>query len=102
MDKIEVSNSVLDTSTTPRHTLYDTPGGIAKRCREENIGMSESSIRFLCKSGAIPCIRIGRKTLINWDIFYEFIKSGGTVRQQEDTVVESAVGIIPLPAKIRM
>lgn len=100
MEDFKVSESVLNESTS-HHTLYDTPGGIAKRCREENIGISESSIRFLCKSGAIPSIKIGRKTLINWEVFYKYIQSGGTVQKQEKPAVETAVGIIPLPAKIR-
>ena len=100
MEDFKVSESVLNEST-PHHTLYDTPGGIAKRCREENIGISESSIRFLCKSGAIPSIKIGRKTLINWEVFYKYSQSGGTVQKQEKPAIETAVGIIPLPAKIR-
>lgn len=84
-----------------KHPLYDTPGGIARRCREENIGISESAIRIICKNGAIPSIKVGRKTLINWDVFYKYIMSGGTVQQPEQPVIETAVGIMPLPARIR-
>ena len=94
-------NPAIKASSEKKYPLYDTPGGIAKRCREENIGISESSIRFLCKSGAIPSIKIGRKTLINWEVFYKYIQSGGTVQKQEKPAIETAVGIIPLPAKIR-
>ena len=94
-------NPALKASAENQHPLYDTPGGIAKRCREENLGISESSIRFLCKNGAIPCIKIGRKTLINWNVFYEFIQSGGTIPQPEKPVIETTVGIIPIPARIK-
>lgn len=33
-------NPALKASAENHHPLYDTPGGIAKRCREENLGIS--------------------------------------------------------------
>lgn len=37
-------------------------------------GMSPYTIRRWVKEGAIPCIKIGRKNLISWDIFCDFLK----------------------------
>ncbi len=98
-------NPALKASAENLHPLYDTPGGIAKRCREENLGISESSIRFLCKNGAIPCIKIGRKTLINWNVLMEFLMSGGVKAEQPEpeapVPVAAADGIRKVPARIK-
>ena len=38
-------NPALKASTENHHPLYDTPGGIAKRCREENLGQHRTIIQ---------------------------------------------------------
>lgn len=49
----------------------------AKICRERHIGLNENTLRFLCKTGQIPCIKVGNKTLINWNILMEYLTKGG-------------------------
>lgn len=75
--------------------MYNTVSDTAKFCRRMNIGVSESAIRFLCRTGVIPCIRSGNKTLINWEIFMDFLKTGGTRQQQEPQPVSNGIRAIP-------
>ena len=52
----------------------------AKICRERHIGLNENTLRFLCKTGQIPCIKVGNKTLINWNVLMEYppVRTGGS------------------------
>ena len=45
----------------------------AKICRERHIGLNENTLRFLCKTGQIPCIKVGNKTLINWNVLMDYL-----------------------------
>ncbi|NLW78740.1 MAG: helix-turn-helix domain-containing protein [Ruminococcaceae bacterium] len=51
----------------------------ALRCRTEGIGLSESAIRRLVKTGDIPCIMVGNKALINWNSLLYFLEQGSEV-----------------------
>ena len=42
-------------------------------CKEQNIGISRRHITQLVKDGEIPSLLSGRKCLINWAIFLEYI-----------------------------
>lgn len=57
----------------------------AKICRERHIGLNENTLRFLCKSGQIPCIKVGSKTLINWNVLMEYLTKGGVRAEHEDS-----------------
>ncbi len=46
--------------------------------------MPENTLRRMCRSNAVPCLHIGRRTLINYDLLVSFlndpnnyIKGGG-------------------------
>ncbi|MDE6729251.1 MAG: helix-turn-helix domain-containing protein [Oscillospiraceae bacterium] len=45
----------------------------AKLCKENEIGISRHHITQLAKSGAIPSVQIGQKTLINWDTLMRYL-----------------------------
>ncbi|HAE51677.1 MAG TPA: hypothetical protein DCG30_00280 [Ruminococcus sp.] len=45
----------------------------AKLCKENNIGISRSHLLQLAKNGDIPCIKVGQKTLINWDKLMQYL-----------------------------
>ena len=45
----------------------------AKLCKENNIGISRSHLLQLAKSGDIPCVKVGQKTLINWDKLMQYL-----------------------------
>jgi hypothetical protein len=46
----------------------------AKRCNELEIGIAKHHIRQLCKTQAIPCIKIGKKTILNWNGLLEYLE----------------------------
>ena len=79
-----------DTEPQLMNTITET----ARLCRERNIGLNPSIIRYLCTSGAIPCVRIGSKTLINWRILMEYLNRGGDIQ-----VPAEAMGIVAQPEK---
>lgn len=66
----------------------------AKICRERRIGLNENMLRFLCKTGQIPCIKVGNKTLINWNVLMEYLTKGGVKIEQ----IESD---IPVPISVK-
>lgn len=80
--------------------MVNTIGETARYCRMMNIGVSESTIRFLCKSGAIPCIRVGSKILLNWEIFMDYLKSGGS--RSAPPVQQPTAGIHAIPEKLKV
>ena len=36
-------------------------------------GLTEYRVRELCKTGELPCFKVGKKYLINKDILYKFL-----------------------------
>jgi len=44
-----------------------------KLCQENDVGISRHYLLELCKSGKIPCVRVGQKILINWDGLIKFL-----------------------------
>lgn len=77
----------------------------AKYCRERHIGLNENTLRFLCRTGQIPCIRVGNKTLINWNVLMEFLVKGGVKAEQpepeEHVPVSAADGIRKVPVRLK-
>jgi|GEM_PF-774501 len=57
----------------------------AKICRERHIGLNENTLRFLCKTGQIPCIKVGNKTLINWNVLMDYLAKGGVRTEQSES-----------------
>lgn len=51
----------------------------ARLCKENEIGISRHHIIQLAKSGAIPSVKIGQKTLINWDGLMKYLDSSTLV-----------------------
>lgn len=57
----------------------------AKLCKEHNIGISRSFIMQLAKSGAIPCVKVGRSTLINWDALMQYLDTNTLSPDESET-----------------
>lgn len=51
----------------------------ARLCKENEIGISRHHLIQLAKSGAIPSVKIGQKTLINWDGLIKYLDSNTLV-----------------------
>lgn len=45
-------------------------------------GIRYEAIRGMCITGAVVCIRIGRKYLINWDSMLRYLKTGEKQRHE--------------------
>lgn len=86
----------------PPKQLMNTIAKTAKLCRERNLGLNDSTLRYLCKSGALPCIRVGSKTLINWNVLIRCLFSDEplTTGKADQPQVESGT-IRPVPARLR-
>jgi len=39
-------------------------------------GLTEYRVREMCKSGTIPCVKAGKKYLINRDVLFRFLGGG--------------------------
>ena len=39
-------------------------------------GLTEYRVRELCKSGELPCVKAGKKYLINLDVLFQFLGGG--------------------------
>ena len=39
-------------------------------------GLTEYRVRELCKSGKLPCVKAGKKYLINRDVLFRFLWGG--------------------------
>ena len=39
-------------------------------------GLTEYRVRELCKSGELPCVKAGKKYLINRDVLFRFLGGG--------------------------
>lgn len=85
----------------PPKQLMNTIAETAKLCRERDMGLNDSTLRYLCKSGALPCLRVGSKTLINWNVLIRCLFSEEpTTDKAEPSVTESGT-IRPVPARLR-
>ena len=77
----------------------------AKICRERHIGLNENTLRFLCKTGQIPCIKVGNKTLINWNVLMDYLTKGGvkTEQAESEAPVPTSVagGIRKVPTRLK-
>ncbi|MDE6088016.1 MAG: hypothetical protein K2G25_06480 [Oscillospiraceae bacterium] len=51
----------------------------AKLCKENEIRISRHHITQLAKSGTIPSVQIGQKTLINWDTLMKYLDTNTLV-----------------------
>ncbi len=45
----------------------------AKLCKERDIGISRNHIRSLANSGEVAALKIGNKTLINWESLMNYL-----------------------------
>ena len=77
----------------------------AKICRERHIGLNENTLRFLCKTGQIPCIKVGNKTLINWNVLMDYLTKGGVKTEQAESEApvptSTAGGIRKIPTRLK-
>lgn len=74
-------------------------------CRERHIGLNENTLRFLCKTGQIPCIKVGNKTLINWNVLMDYLTKGGVRTEQSESEAPVATsvagGIRKVPTRLK-
>lgn len=86
----------------PPKQLMNTIAETAKLCRERDMGLNDSTLRYLCKSGALPCLRVGSKTLINWNVLIRclFSKEPTPADKADPPITESGT-IRPVPVRIR-
>lgn len=77
----------------------------AKICRELHIGLNENTLRFLCKTGQIPCIKVGNKTLINWNVLMDYLTKGRVKIEQAESEqplpTSVAGGIRKVPTRLK-
>lgn len=78
----------MDNDNVNAKTVLNTIIGTYERCREENIGMKKSQIRYLCVNGIIPYVKIGSKYLINRNVFTDYINGKGFVPNKEEPIKE--------------
>jgi hypothetical protein len=53
----------------------------AMRCRSDGLPIAEKALRAFVKSGELPAVQTGRKSLIYYPNVLEFVRKG-TTRQQ--------------------
>ncbi len=86
----------------PPKQLMNTIAETARLCGERNIGLNDSTLRYLCKNGMLPCIRVGKKTLINWNTLVNYLFSEDLpVPDEPKPSAPSGNGIRKIPAKIK-
>ena len=44
-----------------------------KRARNEGVGITETGLRRLVKTGQLPCTRIGNRVYIAWPVLLRFL-----------------------------
>lgn len=71
--------------------MMNTVDQTFKLCKENNIGISRNAIRQLANAGKIPCVRIGKKLLINYQGLIKFLNSNFVTPEKT-----SDTGIIPI------
>lgn len=64
----------------------------AKLCKENEIGISRNHIIQLAKSGAIPSVQIGQKTLINWDGLMNYLNTNTLVPEKQQSGIRRISG----------
>ena len=57
----------------------------ARLCKENEIGISRHHLIQLAKSGAIPSVKIGQKTLINWDGLMNYLNTNTIVTEKQQS-----------------
>lgn len=85
----------------PPKQLMNTIAETAKLCRERDMGLNDSTLRYLCKSGALPCIRVGSKTLINWNVLIRCLFSEEPTADKSEPPITESGTIRPVPARLR-
>ncbi len=57
---------------------------------------------MVCKNGMLPCVKIGSKTLINWNILIHWLFSEEPVTVDKAEQTETEIGTIqPIPARLK-
>ena len=86
----------------PPKQLMNTIAETAKLCRERDMGLNDSTLRYLCKSGALPCLRVGSKTLINWNVLIRCLFSDKQPTTDKSEQPQTETGTIrPVPTRLR-
>lgn len=86
----------------PPKQLMNTIAETAKLCRERDMGLNDSTLRYLCKSGVLPCLRVGNKTLINWNVLIRCLFSDKPPTTDRSDQPQTETGTIrPVPARLR-
>lgn len=85
----------------PPKQLMNTIAETAKLCRERDMGLNDSTLRYLCKSGDLPCLKVGSKTLINWNVLICCLFSEEPTADKAEPPVTESGTIRPVPARLR-
>lgn len=90
---------------SPPAQLMNTIAETAKLCRERNIGLNDSALRYLCRQGTLPCLKIGSKTLISWNDLMRLLFSAESGKPQDEVKEQPESDgygqIRPIPARLR-
>ncbi len=57
---------------------------------EDGLGISRNAIRELVLTGQLPCVRIGKKRLINYNVLLALLQTG-TIENTKQENVETAL-----------
>ncbi|MCC8097511.1 MAG: hypothetical protein LIO44_02930 [Eubacterium sp.] len=87
-ENAETKNNCI---TDSEKTIMNTIAGTYERCKAEHIGLNASQLRRLCLDEVIPCVRLGRKILINWDVLMAYINGDNFVPAQPKPVNKLSV-----------
>lgn len=60
-------------SVQTEFTVMGTVAQTAARAKAEGLGVSEHFIRRAVVEGTLPCTKAGKKYLINWNRFLDFL-----------------------------
>lgn len=71
-------------------TIMGSISATYERCKEENIGISKSQIRYLVNNNVIPSVRIGTKYLINWNVLMNYLNRGIVESEEEPKATEKS------------
>ena len=65
------------TEQTERYPRVASVRATARRCEAEGIGLCYKTLLALTKTGALPVIRSGSRSLIVWDSLESYLETGG-------------------------
>lgn len=71
-------------------TIMGSISATYERCKEENIGISKSQIRYLVSNNVIPSVKIGTKYLVNYNVLMGYLNRGIVKPEEEPKAAEKS------------